>query len=208
MKKYLSLLLGVMLVVFFMATGAQADTISFDFTSDHMTGGAGVAPFGQVTLTENLGDVTFLVSLYDDSTFVRTGAGDFMDFKFNANDILVSDISGAGLTAATGDFDGDGGGMFHYGVYFTGQETGGSNDRSGPIGFTVYNSTINDFIDESVVALNGTGQIFVADIMSGQTGNTGLVDVSSSPVPEPTTMALFGAGLIGLAGFGRKRIKK
>ena len=29
-----------------------------------------------------------------------------------------------------------------------------------------------------------------------------------NPVPEPTTMLLFGAGLVGLAGFGRKKFKK
>lgn len=31
---------------------------------------------------------------------------------------------------------------------------------------------------------------------------------SESPVPEPATMLLFGAGLVGLAGFGRKKFKK
>jgi hypothetical protein len=30
----------------------------------------------------------------------------------------------------------------------------------------------------------------------------------ASTVPEPTTMLLFGAGLVGLAGFGRKKFKK
>jgi len=197
-----------MFVVFFAIGGgvAQAALVSetFNLTSNHITdGGFGIVPFGKVVLTQDGTGVDFTVTLFNNNLFIRTGAGDGMNFKFNGSGVVVGDINGTGLTAATGNFNGDGTGMFHFGVYTTGQATGGGAGVPGPIAFTVLSATIAD-----LTAKNDLGYVFAADIILGagqgaSTGKTGMVD-ASSPVPIPPAVWLLGSGLVGLFGIRRR----
>lgn len=201
-KLYFAILVAAMLILVTAPVQAALATWEGYFTSDHMTdlGGAGTPPFGLVTLTQVGTIVDFDVELYNNSKFMVSGAGGYFNFVFNGTDVAYGDITGSGLTVNSALIHADGTGDWSFGVVFTGQGTGGSNALLGPLQFTVANATIAELI------VGNGSNIFAADILSGQTGNTGMVDVTSQ-VPIPAAAWLLGSGLIGLVALKRRNKK-
>lgn len=52
-----------------------------------------------------------------------------------------------------------------------------------------------------------SGMAFTSHLTIG-CGNDDLMGSGTAPVPEPATIILMGTGLLGIAGIGRKKLKK
>jgi len=78
--------------------------------------------------------------------------------------------------------------------------SGGANLNSSDMGWLIITAPTGQTFD--YVMVHDTGNYWLMDNMSGDTTGVG------APVPEPATMLLLSSGLVGLAGFGRKKFFK
>jgi hypothetical protein len=179
------------------------DSISYDFTASASNGSG---PFGTVKLVQLVDAVEVTVTLNDtlfpNIGFVNASGQEALDFNLVGNPALTSanisfidpttgfSFPGAKLMASPfGDFQ--------YGVHCDVCGNGGSNPYPGPLVFDL-NLTGISILDFTT---NAGGWLFASDIIA----NGSTFDVAVGVAPEPATVGLTGAALLGLALLARRR---
>ena len=204
MKKFLILLCGLVMIFGF-AGAAGATVLTFDDLAPITT------EIG--TISDGYGGFDWSQMGYTNTAFDVVGSGyyngavsgDYVAYNQWASVATVSDFSF--------DFNG---------AYFTGVWNDGLNvNIQGLSGGTMlYNETIQ--VDHNGPTWFSANYIGIDQLVLSSYGGTHVVSGGSgahfamdnftfnetAPVPEPSTILLMGAGLLGLVGYNRKRFSK
>ena len=190
------------------------------FTFDGSNGGPGT--FGTVRLHQLAGGVE--VTVTPSGGFVSSGDGEALLFNLTGHPNLTGDVS---LTTAGFSLDptlppnlihADGSGNWQYGIICdvpAGCGNGGSNPNPGPLVFDINLAglSINDFIFTNTGGQGDKGSngfYFASATTDGLawTNTAGVPqggDGSGDAAPEPGSLLLLAAGLMGLGGMRWKR---
>lgn len=210
--------LAALAFVGLLATATSHASTVYDLTVDGSGGSlgtpaAGILPagvFAEVSLTQVGSNVNVSVTLNNNYVFVGTGAGEALEFN-STGTIDVSSISAGYGIGPSPTKNGSYFGTFLQSIACTGCN-GGSSTLPGPLSFTVDNTTVASF---ATLSSGGHSSFFATDlgevngdkvvVATGEVGGGTLVN-NPPPVPEPSSLAMLGTGIIGAAGVIRRRL--
>jgi hypothetical protein len=159
------------------------------------------------TVNVNVAGSTANFSVNANETLLGAGSNFGIDkFFFNST---ISTLSAADFVTQSGWEVITGSNASSFGT-FEFQYKGNGSSRINPLAFSVTNSNITSALN--FYEANANGNHFVAHIagfpmLNGQT-SAYFSDMSPAPVPEPSTIILFAAGLAGLAYMKKRSAKK
>ena len=161
--------------------GPQSITLHFDLTAINTVG----PPY---PTTDETG--------YDPSLGMASGE---LDFTFSSADLRSETVQ-----IWTGFYDGNqllAEQTYHLGYWWRGlrREYASLNIDLETAGVLTY---LDDGLLDTIVLVPQALDLKINDIRLDQ------ASLSATPIPEPATLLLLGSGLIGLAGLGRKRLKR